>query len=473
VKIGPGTKIGPYEVVEQIGRGGMATVYKAHQPALARFVAIKVLPDFFVDEPGFKERFQREAVSVAKLRHSNILAVFDYGDSDGITYIVNEFIDGGTLADQVGNPLPIDYTTQILAPIASALDYAHARGVLHRDLKPSNILLSHDGTPILGDFGLAKMLGQGGPGLTQSGMVVGTPEYMAPEQCEGKDLTPGADIYALGVVAYEMLTGRPPFTAETPAAVIMAQIHNQLPSPRSIYSEVPPAVEAALLKSLAREPGDRPRSASQMVRGLAEADRSPGPIAVIAIDTPAPPAPQPPPSYPLAEAAQPPAPAAEPPAAYPSPPPSPAPLAPPSPPPTPVPPPPAYPSPPYSYPPPTPPPTYEAPTAYQTPSWPQPAAKPPTMAMVCLGIGAGLSFIGSLALLALTNPDTTSTAALIGLPSLALLALHAVALFGVARGQSWGKGVGTVVAVAWCLTCVGAALGIPLLISLWSKPASN
>lgn len=472
MKIKPGTKIGPYEVVEQIGRGGMATVYKAHQPSLARFVAIKVLPDFFVDEPGFKERFQREAVSVAKLRHSNILAVFDYGDTEGITYIVNEFIDGGTLADQVGNPLPIDYTTQILAPIASALDYAHARGVLHRDLKPSNILLSHDGTPILGDFGLAKMLGQGGPGLTQSGMVVGTPEYMAPEQCEGKDLTPGADIYSLGVVAYEMLTGRPPFTAETPAAVIMAQIHNQLPAPRSIYAEVPPAVEVALLKALARQPGDRPRSASQMVRGLAEADRTPGPITVVTVEPPPATPPEPPPSYPLAESSERPAPVAEPPAAYPSPPPpSPEPGAPSSPPPSPVSPPTAYPSPPYAYPPPTPPPTYKAPAGYQPPSSPQPAARPPTMAVVCLGIGAGLSFIGSLALLALGNPDTTSTAALIGLPSLALLALDAVALFGVARGQSWGKGVGTVVAVAWCLTCLGAALGIPLLISLWSKPS--
>jgi serine/threonine protein kinase len=269
--LAPGTDIGPYRIVEQLGRGGMATVYKAHQAALARYVAVKVLPEFLAEEPGFAERFQQEAVAVAKLRHPNILAVYDYGKQDAIAYIVTEFVDGGTLADQVGKPLPVDYIADVLRPVASALDYAHARGILHRDIKPSNILLAHDGTPVLADFGLAKMLESGGPALTQAGMIVGTPEYMSPEQCSGGDVGPAADLYSLAVVAYEMLTGRPPFTAATPAAVIMAQLHNPLPPPRSLNPDITPAVEAVLLKGLARSPSARYGRAGELVKALAEA----------------------------------------------------------------------------------------------------------------------------------------------------------------------------------------------------------
>ncbi len=188
----PGADIGPYRVVEQIGPGGMATVYKAYQPSLARYVAIKVLPAFFAEQPGFSERFQQEAIAVAKLRHPNILQVFDYGTHEGVSYIVSEFVDGGTLAEQVGKPLPIEYVVKVLGPIAGALDYAHTRDVLHRDIKPSNILLARDGTPVLSDFGLAKMIGSQAQ-LTASGATVGTPEYMAPEQGQGMELGPAAD----------------------------------------------------------------------------------------------------------------------------------------------------------------------------------------------------------------------------------------------------------------------------------------
>ena len=263
----PGVNLGPYRIVEQIGRGGMASVYKAYQPALARHVAIKVLPAFFTEDPGFRERFQQEAIAVAKLRHPNILQVFDYGEQDGITYLVSEFIDGGTLADQVGSPLPLDYTVKILTPIANALDYAHARGVLHRDVKPSNILLSRDSTPILSDFGLAKMIGSQ-PRLTVSGATVGTPEYMAPEQGEGAVIGPAADQYALGVVAYEMLTGRVPFTAETPLAVLISHMHKPLPLPRSINPALSESVEFTLLKALAKVPGDRFPVLGQFVGAL-------------------------------------------------------------------------------------------------------------------------------------------------------------------------------------------------------------
>ena len=246
----------------------MATVYKAFQPSLKRFVAIKVLPDFLASDPGFRARFEQKAVAVASLRHPNILTVYDHGEVDGVAYIVTGLVDGGTLADRLGKPLPIDYVVQILGPVASALDYAHARGVLHRDLKPSNVLIAQDGTPILGDFGLALMMTTSAVRLTQTGTLLGTPEYMSPEHCEGGVMTGAADIYSLGVVAYEMLTGRVPFLAATPAAVLLAQIQNQLPPPRQINPKLSSTAEAALLKALAKSPADRYRAAGDFVRGL-------------------------------------------------------------------------------------------------------------------------------------------------------------------------------------------------------------
>src|SRR6185312_10149597 len=155
-----GASIGPYRIIEQIGRGGMATVYKAFQPALARYVAIKVLPAFFAEEPTFRERFRQEAIAVAKLRHPNILVIFDYGEEGGVTYLVSEFVEGGTLAGLLGRPIFLARTLAILGPIAAALDFAHHRGILHRDIKPSNILITDAGLPVLSDFGLAKMMGR-------------------------------------------------------------------------------------------------------------------------------------------------------------------------------------------------------------------------------------------------------------------------------------------------------------------------
>lgn len=269
----PGGTFGPYQVIEQAGRGGMATVYKAYQPSLARNVAIKVLPAFFAEQEGFRERFQQEAVAVAKLRHPNIVAAYDYGEEDGLAYIVNEFVDGGTLADQLGKPLPAEYVAHILGPIASALDYAHARDVLHRDVKPSNILMARDGTPVLADFGLARIMGSV-PGYTRTGMTVGTPEYMAPEQGEGDELTPASDQYALAIVAYEMLTGQVPFLGATPLAVVLAHIQKPLPLPREVNPALGPAVEEALLKGLAKLPADRYPSCSAMVAAIAEAGRA-------------------------------------------------------------------------------------------------------------------------------------------------------------------------------------------------------
>src|SRR5579859_4028684 len=207
----------------------MATVYKAHHSGLDRLVAIKVLPEFFAEDDAYRERVSEEARSIARLKHPNILDVFDFGQEDGITYLVLELIEGGTLADRLGHPMDLQEVMQILQPIARALDYAHAHGVLHRDIKPSNILIHEDGTPVLADFGLAKMASSARR-ITASGMVIGTPEYMSPELSSGEAVGPASDLYALAVVAYEMLTGRIPFTGDTPSAVLLAHLNRAMPS---------------------------------------------------------------------------------------------------------------------------------------------------------------------------------------------------------------------------------------------------
>ncbi len=430
--------IGPYRIVEQIGRGGMATVYKAHQAALARYVAIKVLPEFLASEQGFRERFQQEAVAVAKLRHPNILAVYDYGEAEGVTYIVNEFVDGGELSDQLGKALPVDYATAILRQVAAALDYAHARGVLHRDIKPSNILLSRDGAPIVADFGLAKMLERSGPGLTQSGMIVGTPEYMSPEQCEGKPLDGQADLYSLAVVAYQMLTGQLPFTAATPAAVIMAQIHNQLPPPRAINPDLSSAVEMVLLKGLAKEPKERYRSAVAMVRSLEDAPREPSPPPG-AVASPVPPPSSQPSFTPQAPISYPPTPLVTP---LPTPGPMPGPW-----------------------------------TQGVAGLPPRTAAETPIWVSVLLGAGGGVFLLVAAVFLAVGfagDPSEQLGGVIVGVPMAALGLLQVGAVVGLLRAQEWGRGLAYVAGAALTLSVVGALVGIPVLIGVWrSRGASG
>jgi len=267
MKVAAGVRIGPYEVMEQVGRGGMATVFKAYHHALERMVAIKVLPDFMAEDPEFRERFRREAIAIARLRHPNILTVFDHGEFEGQPYIVTEFVQGGTFAQELGKPLPMARALEVLGAVASALDYAHESGVLHRDVKPSNILMTKEGKSVLGDFGLARMMAAN-QRLTRLDMVVGTPEYMSPEQCSGGDAGPASDQYSLAVVTFEALTGHPPFHAETPAAVLLAQMRSPLPAPRSVNPDLAPGVEQALVRALAKEPGDRFPSCSAFVEAL-------------------------------------------------------------------------------------------------------------------------------------------------------------------------------------------------------------
>jgi len=458
VKLEPGTNLGPYRIVAEAGRGGMASVYKAHQAALARYVAIKVLPEFFATEPGFRERFQQEAVAVAQLRHPNILAIFDYGDTDGVTYIVTEFVDGGTLAEQMGKPLPLEYAVEILNPIAGALDYAHRRGVLHRDIKPSNVLLQHDGTPVLSDFGLAKMMMSSTQRLTQSGMIVGTPEYMSPEQCAGEELTPAADQYSLAVIAYEALTGRVPFTAATPVAVLMAQMQNALPPPRTINPDLSDGVAAVLLKGLAKEPGDRYKTCHQMVRALAAADESPAGEEM---------------AEPVAPATRPPAPLTPPPGPAPTPRPLAAPVPPPTPPlqPQPYSTPPAQPAPYYT--PPAQPAPYQQQPYYQQPrpAWQQPAPRTGTPTWLIISLAASLALVVFAILIFLIaaagtpdDPSTQTTEVLIAIGCVFLAVPLLLALIGVVRRAGWGLAMSWVSAVLLCLTCVGLVLGFPIMV---------
>jgi len=270
VTLADGFTLGQYRIVACIGRGGMATVYRARQASLDRDVAIKVLPDFFAEDEGYRERFQQEAKSIARLKHPNILNVFDFGQERGITYLVLELVEGGTLSERLGRPMDLQEAVRIIRPIASALDHAHAQGVLHRDIKPSNILIHRDGTPVLGDFGLAKIAGSVRR-LTASGTVLGTPEYMSPEYGAGEPIGPPSDLYSLAVVAYEMLTGRVPFEADTPAAVLLSHINKAVPPTRELVGELSGHVEDALRKALAKNPLERFDSATQFVAALTPA----------------------------------------------------------------------------------------------------------------------------------------------------------------------------------------------------------
>ncbi|HKV88356.1 MAG TPA: HD domain-containing phosphohydrolase [Candidatus Dormibacteraeota bacterium] len=267
MSLAEGLTLGPYRIIERIGRGGMATVYRAYHAGLDRHVAVKVLPEFFAEDEGYRERFQQEARSIARLKHPSILDVFDFGQQDGLTYLVLELVEGGTLADRVGTPIPLEEVVRLLGAVGDALDYAHLNGVLHRDVKPSNILIRRDGTPVLGDFGLAKMLGSIRK-LTGSGIVMGTPEYMSPEQAADDPIGPASDRYSLAVVAYEMLTGRVPFQADTPAAVLLSHLNKAMPPTLELKGELSAHVEDVLRRALAKSPDDRYPSSAEFIGAL-------------------------------------------------------------------------------------------------------------------------------------------------------------------------------------------------------------
>ncbi len=255
-----GQNLGRYHIIEPLGQGGMASVFKAFDTVLERNVAIKIIrtdKKEGTEQNEFLKRFQREAKALAQLDHPYILKVLDYGEQDGVPYLVMPFVQGGTLKEKMGRPMPYGEASALLAPIAQALDYAHRRKIIHRDVKPANILISESNTPLLSDFGIAKILESGeSTQLTGTGVGIGTPDYMAPEQWMGK-ADACTDIYSLGVVFFQMITGRLPFIAETPAAVLIKHMQDPLPRASSLVPNLPEPVEQVLFKALAKEPQNR------------------------------------------------------------------------------------------------------------------------------------------------------------------------------------------------------------------------
>lgn len=252
------TGFGQYEIQEQIGVGGMATVYRAYQPKLDRSVAIKVMHKMFLEDAGFTARFEREARIVARLDHPNIVPIYDYDHYEDQPYLVMKYLQGQTLKDLMRQrALSLDEIVVLMKAIASALSYAHQQGVLHRDMKPSNVIIDQDGTPYLTDFGLARIAKQGESTLSVDTML-GTPHYISPEQAQGgADLDARTDVYAMGIMLFEMTTGRLPFTGDNAYAVIHKQINAAPPQPSQLNPEIPPAVERVLLKALEKEPAKR------------------------------------------------------------------------------------------------------------------------------------------------------------------------------------------------------------------------
>ncbi len=258
-----GTQLGAYEIVAEVGRGGMATVYRAYQPTMERFVALKVIQKSILVEENATERFQLEARLVARLEHPHILPVHDFDATGDPPYIVMRYLDGGTLKDIMQRgPLPLPEIAYLIRQIGSALDYAHRQGVVHRDIKPTNIMIDQDGNAFVTDFGIARIVEKNGSkrtgGLTEPGMIIGTPEYISPEQVMGReDVDYRADIYAIGVLLYHLLIQELPFKSESVVDTMHQHVHDPVPSVLLIRPELPPAVDLVLQRALAKQPDDR------------------------------------------------------------------------------------------------------------------------------------------------------------------------------------------------------------------------
>ena len=259
---------GRYELRERLGRGGMATVRRAYQPALDRFVAVKLIDPRLASDPAFVARFRQEARIAARLRHPNILSIYDFGDDDGTLYLVTELVTGGTLEDRLARFGGFAAALDLVEQIGRALDYAHAQGIVHRDVKPANIFLDGD-RAILADFGIAKQFEDVSAGLTASGVGLGTPEYMAPEQIMGREVDGRADLYALGTILYRLVAGRLPFVRygaeDTALALVMRKINESLPPPSTFNGTISPTLDAILLRALSTDPAARYPTAAAFV----------------------------------------------------------------------------------------------------------------------------------------------------------------------------------------------------------------
>ena len=269
-----GQTLGKYRVLEALGRGGMAQVYRGYHPQLDRYVAIKVLRADLVEDKKFLKRFRQEAHAVSGLRHANIVQVFDFDAQDDFYYMVMELLEGDTLRARLNEfrlkkqRMPLTEIVQILTDALNGLEYAHSEGVIHRDIKPANIMLTKKGQAVLTDFGIAQIIGS--TQATVSGALMGTLSYMAPEQGLEGQCDARSDIYSLGIVLYEMLTGYTPFDADTPLAILMKHLNDPLPLPSKLDPGLPPSLEQIVLKALSKAPEDRYHSAGEMAVALQE-----------------------------------------------------------------------------------------------------------------------------------------------------------------------------------------------------------
>src|SRR5690348_16765134 len=277
-----------YQLQDPIGRGGMATIYRGRDLRMDRTVAIKVLREVYSTDPKFVTRFQREAKAASSLQHPNIVQVFDYGQSDGNYFIVMELVEGVDLRRylRTRGSLSIDRAVRIAHDVALGLGAAHRRGIVHRDVKPQNILVGHDGSIKLTDFGIASVYKDiNAERLTTTGMTLGTVQYYAPEQAQGEIVNPAADVYALGIVMYEMLTGRTPFEGDTPVAVAMQHIQDAPLAPSQLNPNIPPALEEIILRCLEKVPEMRYRNGTLLARALELLSEQEGVVALPATPT--------------------------------------------------------------------------------------------------------------------------------------------------------------------------------------------
>jgi serine/threonine protein kinase len=262
-------KIGRYEIRDELGRGGMATVYHGYDPRFEREVAVKVLPrELLHADPQFKLRFEREAKIIAQLEHPSIVPVYDVGDEDGQPYFVMRYMNGGSLSERIkAKVMSIEESAKILGQIAPGMDEAHSKGIVHRDLKPSNILFDRKNTPYISDFGIAKLSQSQTTNMTGSA-IIGTPAYMAPEQAQGEQVDGRADIYALGIILFEMLTGKQPYEADTPMGVALKHITDPVPHIRDANPQLPPGIETVIQVAMAKSKNDRFPTATELVEAL-------------------------------------------------------------------------------------------------------------------------------------------------------------------------------------------------------------
>lgn len=261
-------KFGGYTILEHLGKGGMGDVYKAVQPGLERVVALKILPDLLARNTEFSERFFTEAYAISRLQHQNIVTIYDYGEENGQKYIAMQYIQGATLGKLIQQEKKLEYARiiSIAKQICRGLKYAHQCEIVHRDIKSGNIMVEPGDKVYISDFGIAKVIDS--PSITTTGMAMGTPEYMAPEQCEGGVVDGQSDIYGLGIILYEMVTGRPPFLAETPLAVAYKQVHEVPPLLSKKVPDVPPRLELIVAKCLKKPKADRYRNADELLKDL-------------------------------------------------------------------------------------------------------------------------------------------------------------------------------------------------------------